>query len=55
MWPVMTGSVLAVLIGSLALVAGLLLMLLPLVASELARPRDSFWAAVVLERAPCWR
>ena len=44
----MTGSVLAVLIGSLALVAGLLLMLLPLVASELARPRDSFWAAVVL-------
>ena len=48
MWPVMTGSVLAVLIGSLALVAGLLLMLLPLVASELARPRDSFWAAVVL-------
>ena len=48
MWPVTTGSVLAVLIGSLALVAGLLLMLLPLVASELARPRDSFWAAVVL-------
>ena len=44
----MTGSVLAVLIGSLALLAGLLLMLLPLVASELARPRDSFWAAVVL-------
>ena len=44
----MTGSVLAVLIGSLALIAGLLLMLLPLVASELARPRDSFWAAVVL-------
>jgi len=48
MWPVTTGSVLAVLIGSLALLAGLLLMLLPLVASELARPRDSFWAAVVL-------
>ena len=44
----MTGSVLAVLIGSLALIAGLLLMLLPLLASELARPRDSFWAAVVL-------
>ena len=44
----MTRSVLAVLIGSLALIAGLLLMLLPLVASELARPRDSFWAAVVL-------
>ena len=44
----MTGSVLAVLIGSIALIAGLLLMLLPLVASELARPRDSFWAAVVL-------
>jgi len=48
MWPVTTGSVLAVLIGSLALIAGLLLMLLPLLASELARPRDSFWAAVVL-------
>ena len=48
MWPVTTGFVLAVLIGSLALLAGLLLMLLPLVASELARPRDSFWAAVVL-------
>ena len=48
MWPVMTWSVLAVLIGSLALVAGLLLMLLPLVATELARPRDSVWAAVVL-------
>ena len=48
MWPVKTRSGLAVLIGSLALVAGLLLMLLPLVASELARPRDSFWAAVVL-------
>ena len=44
----MTGSVLAVLIGSLALLAGLLLLLLPLLASELARPRDSFWAAVVL-------
>jgi len=44
----MTWSVLAVLIGSLALVAGLLLMLLPLVATELARPRDSVWAAVVL-------
>ena len=44
----MTWSVLAVLIGSLALIAGLLLMVLPLVASELARPRDSFWAAVVL-------
>ena len=48
MWPVTTGSVLAVLIGSLALLAGLLLMLLPLIASELAKPRDSFWAAVVL-------
>ena len=48
MWPVTTWSVLAVLIGSLALIAGLLLMVLPLVASELARPRDSFWAAVVL-------
>lgn len=41
-------AVLAVLTGSIALVAGLLLMLLPLLVSQLARPRDGLWAAVVL-------
>ena len=41
-------AVLAVLTGSIALAAGLLLMLLPLLASPLARPRDGLWAAVVL-------
>ena len=39
---------LAILIGALALAFGLLLMLLPLMASQLARPRDGLWAAVVL-------
>ena len=39
---------LAVLIGSLALLAGLMLMLLPLLAPELTRARDGLWAAVVL-------
>ena len=39
---------LAVLTGSIALAAGLLLILLPLLASQLARPRDGLWAAVVL-------
>ncbi len=41
-------AVLAVLTGSIALAAGLLLILLPLLASQLARPRDGLWAAVVL-------
>ena len=41
-------AVLAVLTGSIALAAGLLLILLPLLASPLARPRDGLWAAVVL-------
>ena len=39
---------LAVLVGSLALLLGLALMLLPLLTPELARPRDALWAAVVL-------
>jgi isoleucyl-tRNA synthetase len=39
---------LANLIGVLALIAGLLLILLPLLASDLSRPRDNWWAAVVL-------
>ena len=34
--------------GSLALVIGLAVMLLPLMASELSRPRDAMWGAVVL-------
>ena len=34
--------------GSLALIVGLAVMLLPLLAMELSRPRDSVWGAVVL-------
>ena len=34
--------------GSLALAVGLAVLLLPLLASELARPRDAMWGAVVL-------
>ncbi len=34
--------------GTLALLLGLLLLLLPLLVSELSRPRDSVWGAVVL-------
>ena len=34
--------------GSLALAVGLAVMLLPLLAVELSRPRDSVWGAVVL-------
>jgi hypothetical protein len=34
--------------GTLALLLGLLLLLLPLLATELSRPRDSVWGAVVL-------
>jgi len=39
---------LATLAGILALVLGLAILLLPLLATELSRPRDSFWGAVVL-------
>lgn len=39
---------LATLGGFLALLVGLLVLLLPLLASELSRARDSFWGAVVL-------
>jgi hypothetical protein len=39
---------LATLGGSLALLLGLGILLLPLLATELSRPRDSFWGAVVL-------
>lgn len=39
---------LAIFGGSLALLLGLLLLLLPLLVSELSRPRDSVWGAVVL-------
>lgn len=38
----------AILAGSMALLAGLILLLLPLLASELSRPRDSAWGAVAL-------
>jgi hypothetical protein len=34
--------------GSLALAVGVAVLLLPLMASELSRPRDSMWGAVVL-------
>jgi hypothetical protein len=39
---------LAILIGSLALLVGLALLLEPLLLPELSRPRDALWAAVVL-------
>jgi hypothetical protein len=39
---------LAIVGGSLALVGGLALLFLPLLASELSRPRDSVWGALVL-------
>jgi len=41
-------AMLATLGGILALMAGLSLLLLPLLATELSRPRDSAWGAVVL-------
>lgn len=41
-------AMLATLGGFLALLLGLLLLLLPLLISELSRPRDSAWGAVVL-------
>ena len=34
--------------GTLALVVGLAVLLLPLMATELSRPRDAMWGAVVL-------
>lgn len=34
--------------GTLALLLGVLALLLPLLATELSRPRDAFWGAVVL-------
>ena len=39
---------LATLAGFLALLLGLSLLLLPLLVTELSRPRDSAWGAVVL-------
>ena len=41
-------AMLATLGGALALLLGLLLLLLPLLATELSRARDSVWGAVVL-------
>ncbi len=43
-----SGAMLATIGGSLALLLGLAILLLPLLATELSRPRDSFWGAVVL-------
>jgi len=41
-------AMLATLAGTLALLLGLAILLLPLLAGELSRPRDSVWGAVVL-------
>ena len=41
-------SMVASLSGTLALVVGMAVVLLPLLASELSRPRDATWGAVVL-------
>ena len=41
-------AMLATLAGTLALLLGLAILLLPLLAGELSRPRDSAWGAVVL-------
>jgi len=41
-------AMLATLGGTLALLLGLVILLLPLLVTELSRPRDSFWGAVVL-------
>ena len=48
MAPTAGPTMLAIVGGTLALLLGLLLLLLPLVATELSRPRDSVWGAVVL-------
>ncbi len=39
---------LAIVIGSLSLLVGFGMLSLPLIATELSRPRDSFWGAVLL-------
>ena len=41
-------AMLATIGGTLALLAGLAVLLLPLLVPELSRPRDAFWGAVVL-------
>jgi hypothetical protein len=48
MVPAAGPALLAIVGGTLALLLGLLLLLLPLLATELSRPRDSVWGAVVL-------
>ena len=48
MVPAAGPALLAIVGGTLALLLGLLLLVLPLVATELSRPRDSVWGAVVL-------
>jgi hypothetical protein len=42
------GAMLATLGGTLALLLGLAILVLPLLVSELSRPRDSVWGALVL-------
>lgn len=39
---------LATLTGDLCLLAGLAVLLLPLLATELSRPRDGAWGAIIL-------
>ncbi len=39
---------LAVIIGEISLLVGLLILLIPLFLTELSRPRDAFWGALVL-------
>ncbi len=39
---------LAILFGDISLILGFVVLLLPLLATELSRPRDSFWGAVLL-------
>ena len=48
MVPAAGPALLAIVGGTLARLLGLLLLVLPLVATELSRPRDSVWGAVVL-------
>ena len=47
-WTLPASAMLATLAGLLALPLGLTVLLLPLLAPELSRPRDSAWGAVVL-------
>ncbi len=39
---------LAILVGDFSLIVGLVVLLLPLLATELSRPKDAIWGALVL-------